>query len=34
MPMKEECPAWAMLELENVALIDQDKQQQGPDMTQ
>ena len=24
--MNEECPAWAMLEIENVALIDQDKQ--------
>ena len=32
--MNEECPAWATLEIENVALIDQDKQQQGPDMTQ
>ena len=32
--MNEECPAWAMLEIENVALIDQDKQQQGPDVTQ
>ena len=32
--MNEECPAWATLKIENVALIDQDKQQQGPDMTQ
>ena len=32
--MNEECPAWATLEIENVALIDQDKQRQGPDMTQ
>ena len=32
--MNEECPAWAMLEIENVALIDQDKQWQGPDVTQ
>ena len=32
--MNEECPAWATLEIENVALINQDKQQQGPDMTQ
>ena len=32
--MNEECPAWAMLKIENVALIDQDKQQQGPDVTQ
>ena len=32
--MNEECPACAMLEIENVALIDQDKQQQGPDVTQ
>ena len=32
--MNEECRVWAMLEIENVALIDQDKQRQGPDMTQ
>ena len=32
--MNEECPAWATLEIENVALINQDKQWQGPDMTQ
>ena len=32
--MNEECPAWATLEIENVALIDQDKQRQGPDVTQ
>ena len=32
--MNEECPAWATFEIENVALINQDKQQQGPDMTQ
>ena len=32
--MNDECPAWAMLEIENVALIDQDKQWQGPDVTQ
>ena len=32
--MNEECPAWAMLEIENVALINQDKQRQGPDVAQ
>ena len=32
--MNEECPAWATLKIENVALIDQDKQWQGPDVTQ
>ena len=32
--MNEECPAWATLKTENVALIDQDKQWQGPDVTQ
>ena len=32
--MNEECPAWATLEIEHVALIDQDKQWQGPDVTQ
>ena len=32
--MNEECPAWAMLKIENVALIDQGKQRQGPDVTQ
>ena len=32
--MNEECPAWATLKIENVALINQDKQWQGPDVTQ